>query len=211
MDGGHNAAAPSTVINSGSITAQGNTSGGQVELLGDQVAVSDGGRVNVSGGTGGGEVVINSDQQTTIEQGALISADALGSGNGGSVSVLSSGTTEFYGSISAVGAGSAGVGGSAEVSGSQLYLTGHADLTAANGTAGTLLLDPGSVTINHSSTSGGAQENTFGDSWISTQLGSSAVNISTANSTDDGSQDLIVNGTFDSGAQPPSLGTAATP
>ena len=90
----------------------------QVDRLncwGEQVAVSDGGRVNVSGGTGGGEVVINSDQQTTIEQGALISADALGSGNGGSVSVLSSGTTEFYRSISAVGAGSAGVGGSAEV------------------------------------------------------------------------------------------------
>ena len=105
---------------------------------GGNITLADGGNVDVSGDAGGGTVVINSDQQTTVEQGALISANALGSGNGGSVSVLSSGTTEFYGSISAVGAGSAGAGGSAEISGAQLYLSGHANLTSPSGVYGTL-------------------------------------------------------------------------
>src|SRR5262249_39781608 len=73
------------------------------------------------------------------------------SGKGGNVVVWSSQSTDYAGAISAHGAGAGtagGSGGNAEVSshGSLTY-AGSADLTAANGVKGNLLLDPDFIDI----------------------------------------------------------------
>ena len=214
-EGGHIylRASGGAVLNSGTVDASGTGSGatgGEVDIAGGQVTLAGGSQINVSGSAGGGTALIGGGwqgtdpatpnaQQTTVAPGATINASAVHSGNGGTVVVWSDNATTFGGQIFARGGAAGGNGGRAEVSGENLLVTGHAELTAANGTAGTLLLDPGTVTVDHSSTSGGAQNNTFGDSWISTQLGGGNLIISTANSTDGGSEDLTVNGTADVG------------
>ena len=170
VDGGHNATAPSTVINSGSITAQGSALGGQVKLLGDQVAVGDGAVVDVSGGTGGGTALIGGDlhganpavqnaQATFISPSAQIKADALTLGNGGKVVVWSDDATRFYGNISTRGGAQGGNGGFVEVSGNQsLVFEGNVDAAAPNGTAGQLLLDPNTLYIINGAKGTGDQD-----------------------------------------------------
>ncbi|WP_137935230.1 MBG domain-containing protein [Mesorhizobium comanense] len=81
----------------------------------------------------------------TVEAGATIAANGR-AGDGGNVVVWSDGRTDFAGTISAKGDSK---GGNAEVSGKAvLAYTGFADLSAANGAFGTLLLDPYNVTIS---------------------------------------------------------------
>src|SRR5204862_62910 len=118
VDGGHNAAAPATVINSGSIDARGlasGTRGGDVKVLGDHVGLFDAAVVDVSGDAGGGTALIGGDyrgqnaavqnaQATAISPAAQIRADAVRNGNGGKVVVWSDDFTRVYGSISARGA-----------------------------------------------------------------------------------------------------------
>jgi filamentous hemagglutinin family protein len=214
-DGGHIylRADGGSVLNSGTLNASGTgagAKGGQVDVIGGNINLASGSTIDVSGDAGGGTALIGGGphgadpsmpdaQQTTVAPGAVINASALNSGNGGNVVVWSDNLTTFGGEILARGGALAGNGGYAEVSGGNLLVSGHADLTAPAGADGLLLLDPGSVTINHGSSSGGAQNNTFGDSWVSTQLGSSSLIISTANSTDGGTENLTVNGTADAG------------
>src|SRR5208282_4761808 len=128
--GGHNAANPSSVVNSGTIEAQGNGAagqGGQVTITGDQITLTGGSTVDVSGQAGGGTALIGGGshgtdptvqdaQQTTVAAGANIDADAVTDGNGGNV-VVWSGDTTFAGAISARGGANGGNGGSVEVSG----------------------------------------------------------------------------------------------
>src|SRR6185503_3802262 len=91
------AAAAETVVNSlvnmnGLIDVSGQT-GGSVTITGNTVTV--GGTLNASGTNGGGSVKIGGDfhgqgstphaQYTTIEQGAVIDASAITSGDGGKV------------------------------------------------------------------------------------------------------------------------------
>ena len=183
--------------------------GGQVELLGDRVELLDQARVDASGDGGGGTVLIGGDlhganpditdsQNVYVGANVQIAADAITAGSGGKVVVWADQSTQMYGAITARGGSLWGNGGFVEVSGEQdLLITGHPDLTARAGVAGTLLLDPGSVTINHSSSSGGAQNNTFGDSYIESQLALGSLTISTANSADNLTQTLVVNGTAD--------------
>ncbi|HTT97447.1 MAG TPA: hypothetical protein VMF58_05320 [Rhizomicrobium sp.] len=85
--------------------------------------------------------------RTIVERGAVISADGE-NGKGGEVVVWSKNATRFAGAISARGSSGA-MAGFAEVSSrGRLTLTGHVDLTATHGGAGTLLLDPYNVTIS---------------------------------------------------------------
>ncbi|MDA0865466.1 MAG: filamentous hemagglutinin N-terminal domain-containing protein [Cyanobacteria bacterium] len=143
-----------TVVSSGDLTA----AGGTVQVLGNRVALTDQATVDVSSATGGGNVYIGGDyqgqgdlptaQQAVVEAGVQINADALETGDGGTVIVWADDATRFYGSITARGGGTAGDGGFVEVSGANsLGFWGAVDTTAAFGDRGTLLLDPTNITV----------------------------------------------------------------
>jgi hypothetical protein len=86
-----------------------------------------------------------------------IDASAQRTGDGGKVVVWADDTTRFGGHIAAHAGSESGNGGLAEVSGKQyLDYRGFTDLTAANGSTGTLLLDPSNITISTGANSGGA-------------------------------------------------------
>ncbi|WP_349602568.1 beta strand repeat-containing protein, partial [Azospirillum argentinense] len=140
--------------------------GGTVAVTGAAVTLTGTASLDASGGRGGA-VVVGGDYQggkdaarktlketvanaktTTVAAGARLSADGT-AGDGGSVVVWSDERTDFAGTIAARGAGTGGNGGSAEVSGKALLsFTGTADLRAASGKTGTLLLDPYNLTIS---------------------------------------------------------------
>jgi filamentous hemagglutinin family protein len=145
-----------TVINSGDLTA----AGGTVQVLGNQVNLVDQATINVSGETGGGNVFIGGEylgqgslptaQHTVVEAGVSINADALISGDGGTVIVWADDATEFAGSISARGGALSGNGGFVETSGAQslsVAPTARVDTTAAHGQGGLWLLDPADLTV----------------------------------------------------------------
>jgi hypothetical protein len=116
--------------------------------------------INVSGDTGGGNVFIGGEylgqgslptaQHTVVEAGVNINADALISGDGGTVIVWADDATEFAGSISARGGALSGNGGFVETSGAQslsVAPTARVDTTAAHGQGGLWLLDPADLTV----------------------------------------------------------------
>ena len=159
MDGGHNAVNPATVINSGTIDASG-TTGGMVEMLGDNVGLFDNALVDVSGNAGGGTALIGGDlhgansaiqdaEHTFISPDATIKADALTQGNGGEIVVWSDDVSRDFGTLSATGGSAGGNGGFMEVSSKGvLDFDGAVDLNAPAGIGGTLLLDPVNITIS---------------------------------------------------------------
>ncbi|MEX2138898.1 MAG: tandem-95 repeat protein [Pirellulales bacterium] len=146
--------------------------GGRIEVLGPVVALLDSAVINASGDAGGGTVLIGGDfqghnpeipnsQYALVTAGCRIHADALVEGDGGTVVVWSDLNTHFYGHATARGGSTAGDGGLVEVSGKEnLTFRGSADLTAANGLMGTLLLDPLDITIANGSGDGAADGTT---------------------------------------------------
>ncbi|MBE9158219.1 filamentous hemagglutinin N-terminal domain-containing protein [Nodosilinea sp. LEGE 06152] len=157
-----------TTIASGTLDASdaapGGT-GGTIDVLGNRVALLDA-TLQASGSAGGGTVRVGGDyrgqgtvpnaEQTYVGAGSTIAADALAEGDGGRVIVWADDATRFYGAISAGGGVASGDGGFAEVSGHEtLVYDGTANMSAANGAAGTLLLDPRNIRIaDEPSTSG---------------------------------------------------------
>ncbi|MEO1094599.1 MAG: filamentous hemagglutinin N-terminal domain-containing protein [Cyanobacteria bacterium J06638_28] len=146
-----------TVTSEGALTA----TAGTVQVLGNQIMLSDQAAIDVSGTTGGGTVRVGGDyqgngmipnaQQTRIASGANIWADAGASGDGGSVIVWADGITEFGGTISARGGIQGGDGGFIETSGAAALMiqnTAQVDTHAVHGQTGTWLLDPVELTIN---------------------------------------------------------------
>ncbi|WP_343883867.1 filamentous hemagglutinin N-terminal domain-containing protein, partial [Rhodanobacter caeni] len=198
-------AAGGNTENSGAINVSG-AQGGSVQLLSDQ-NVSVTGHVDASGSHGGGSIRVGGGYQggeglqaaavTYVGPGASLNADAVDSGNGGSVVLWSNTATGFKGSISARGGAAGGNGGMAEVSSlGYLAFDGFADLRAPHGAWGTLLLDPNDITISDdvdanpvapggfdasgAFTPGDATAaSTINTATIVTQLGSSDVNIKT--------------------------------
>ncbi len=152
----------STLVNvSGVLDASGKatgTSGGTVDIRGAQVTLADGAQINVSGNVNGGTALIGGDYQgsgnglnatdTVVSSNASINADSLSTGNGGKVIVWAEDHTEFDGTITARGGQQSGNGGLVKVSGKNtLSFNGNVDASAKHGSAGTLLLDPGNLTI----------------------------------------------------------------
>jgi hypothetical protein len=151
-----------TLIVSGTIDASNaaaGETGGTVRLFGGHVDLVDGARIDVSGDAGGGTVLIGgglpgrdaptSALTTFVGPDVVIRADALRSGDGGTVIVWADQATDFAGAISARGGPSGGSGGFAEVSGRESFaFRGLADLSAPSGAAGRLLLDPATVDID---------------------------------------------------------------
>ena len=149
-----------TLLASGVIEAKGSEDkGGEVQLLGTRVGLVGNALVDASGERGGGTVLVGGDFQgknpdvqnatkNYIARDVTIRADALADGDGGKVVVWADDWTKYYGSISARGGAAGGHGGSVEVSGKrELDFNGVVDVLAAHGKAGSVLLDPGSITI----------------------------------------------------------------
>lgn len=136
--------------------------GGEVQVLGDQVALNDNAVVDVSGARGGGMALIGGGfqgkadgvvnaQQTFVGADARIKADGGANGDGGTVVVWADELTRYYGNISARGGVSGGDGGNVEVSGKvNLAFDGEVDVKAATGASGSVLLDPRDLTIRSS-------------------------------------------------------------
>ncbi|MDX8438520.1 MBG domain-containing protein [Mesorhizobium australafricanum] len=181
----------------GTLDASAKTGGkaGKVSVTGRKLKLK-GAVVDALGKEGGGSVKIGGDKQgsgtlqhaetTEIDKDTTISADATGSGDGGTVIVWSDEQTDFAGKISARGGEISGNGGFVEVSGKQrLGFTGSADLRARFGYTGDLLLDPYNVTIsNAAGNTGGSMSANTNDSVINVAtlqnlLASANVTIST--------------------------------
>ena len=181
----------SGTVNATSVVAE----GGRIYLKGTKAVTLTAGSVTEANGAKGGEITVTSAEATTVEHGALIQANARQNGDGGKVLVWSDGTTVFDGSIEAKGGVQSGNGGFAEVSGLQgLGVTGHADLSAPNGKAGEMLLDPGSITI--STAASNAATGTLNNAWVNTQLGNSSLTLATTDAgftTNGATEDITVN------------------
>ena len=141
------------------------TKGGQVEVLGNRVAVMDKAEIDASGENGGGKIMIGGDYQgknpdiqnasiSYFGPDASLKADATGVGAGGTVIIWSDDTTRAYGNISARGGALGGDGGFVETSGKR-YLDAQGirvNVGASNGQAGSWLLDPSNINIVASGT-----------------------------------------------------------
>lgn len=140
----------------GSISARRAALGGLIHATAQHVALRRSAVLDASGEYGGGEVLlgggwqgqdarISNAQSTTAEEGATIKADALQSGNGGTVVLWSDGTTRTSAAISATGGVLAGNGGRVETSGRaflDVKVAPRVQALAALGRGGDWLLDP---------------------------------------------------------------------
>jgi len=153
----------STTLGAGSVTSASASAGaagkgGEIQVLGRQVAIEGQASVDASGQLGGGTVLVGGDyqggngvqraQSTSVAAGASLRADATVDGKGGKVVLWSDGATRAYGSVSARGAGK-GDGGLVETSGHVLDVNGML-VNAAGGKAGkngSWLLDPYDIEV----------------------------------------------------------------
>ncbi|MFZ3323211.1 MAG: filamentous hemagglutinin N-terminal domain-containing protein [Usitatibacter sp.] len=209
-----------TMLDAGSVTsARGAGEGGTIHILGDHVGLIGDALVDASGQTGGGAVLVGGDfhganaaiqdaSATFIGADTTIRADAIESGDGGHVAVWSTGATRAYGQISAQGGRDSGNGGFAEVSGAGFLDYGaRTDLRAGHGSAGTLLLDPNSVTIQNSGPtdqtvtgvtgsftfSGGPASSILTVADLQSQLGLGNVTVTTTGGTGGSGQITVAN------------------
>lgn len=107
--------------------------------------------VSAVGEVNAGSVNLFATNGLSLHSGSLITANAGLNGNGGEVIVYSPNMTLFWegARIEAKGGSLSGNGGFAEVSGKEyMVFQGRIDLTAANGSLGTLLIDPKNITIS---------------------------------------------------------------
>ncbi|HFC29810.1 MAG TPA: filamentous hemagglutinin N-terminal domain-containing protein, partial [Oceanospirillales bacterium] len=153
----------STILVDGSIDASGRSqgeTGGDVEILGDNIALGFGTIIDASGDQGGGDIKIGGDylgsgstptaKNTYIDKQVLIANDAITNGSGGRTIIWSDDTTKFHGNIFARGGVDGGNGGFAETSGKKyLKADGFVDLSPRHesGLKGQYLLDPNNITI----------------------------------------------------------------
>jgi filamentous hemagglutinin family protein len=164
-------ASGATTLGAGSSTsATAAGKGGEIQVLGAQVAIEGGASVDASGQLGGGAVLVGGDyqggnnvqraQSTRVDAGASIRADATVDGNGGKIVLWSDGDTRAHGSLSARGAGNnGGNGGLIETSGHVLDVNGIAVNAAGakggkGGKNGSWLLDPYDIEVVAGGTAG---------------------------------------------------------
>lgn len=171
-----------TVKVAGKVTARGEKEGekgGEIIVTGTLLTADQTAIIDASGWAGGGKLLIGGDYlggkatnediarfHFTMEDepiasataaflmdGSQLKADALMDGDGGKVVVWSEEATVSAADISAKGGSQSGDGGFIETSGGYLQVEKVADATAANGAAGTWLLDPLDITIDRTSNS----------------------------------------------------------
>lgn len=132
--------------------------GGRIDLTGASIRIHDsadvsgdglasGGRIRVGGDFQGQDTGLREADSVRVLKGASITADS-GAGDAGRVIVWSNGAMEFYGEVSASAAGPVGNGGLVEVSGKRdLRFDGTARVGSLGGRVGSVLFDPGNVTV----------------------------------------------------------------
>ncbi len=148
---------------SGTLDASGadaGQTGGRIVVTGDHVALTDSARLDASGQTGGGVVLVGGGYQgqdttvanaltTVMGRDVIITADALSTGDGGTVVLWSQGQTQAFGAVAARGGALSGAGGLVETSGHTVSTAGlRVDTLAALGKTGLWLLDPVNYTIS---------------------------------------------------------------
>jgi len=170
--------------------------GGEVKVLGESVTLQATARVDVSGDQGGGVALIGGNVQgqgpeqraagTLVTGGALIAADALSTGNGGTVVVWSDGHTRFDGAITARGGAAGGDGGFVETSGKETLgiATGKVDASAPKGKGGQWLLDPRNVEIAAATANGALAASTFTPTADNATVAASAIQAALNAGTD---------------------------
>lgn len=169
--------------------------GGAIDITGDKIAILVGSKIDASGHhapkggkQAGGDIHIGGGYQGKgdiqnakllyVEKDVAINNSAIDAGDAGRTILWSDGATSFAGSIFANGGAQGGDGGFAEVSGKNyLSFLGSADLRAANGRAGTLLLDPTDITISSAADSAGISFG--GGAFTDTTTASSNLNVTT--------------------------------
>ncbi|MCF7789029.1 MAG: filamentous hemagglutinin N-terminal domain-containing protein [Prosthecobacter sp.] len=191
------AAATTVTIIDGTIRADAASgTGGVIRLGGTSLTLGGEALISASGATGGGSIFagggaqgldasIANATQVEIQQGAILAANAITSGSGGTVVAFASDQLTFYGSLQARGGQTIGDGGQAELSGKRALilesLTGSIDLSSPQGNAGTLLLDPNDILITGSvagnTITNPAQANTLKASDISAWLDTNCGNL----------------------------------
>lgn len=140
-----------SVDHSGQIVAE----GGRVQLSVATVRQLVDNLINVSGvvratsfTNSPGQISLHGDAATRVTMSGTLDASASGQGDGGTVNVLSDGSTQFTGRILARGGAAGGNGGAVEVSAKgQIGFMGDVDVSAAHGKAGSLLIDPVNLRI----------------------------------------------------------------
>ncbi len=155
VDGSTSLAAGTNVVRGRVDVSSVGEAGGQVKLLGNVIRL-DKLVVDASGGQGG-SVLVGGDRQgqgdllrasqVQIDQGSVLRADALGSGQGGRAVVWSDGVTQVAGTVTATA--QVGEGGFIETSGKQtLSIEGASvDASSLQGQGGDWLLDPSDIVI----------------------------------------------------------------
>ncbi|WP_395408716.1 beta strand repeat-containing protein [Pseudoduganella sp. UC29_106] len=181
-----------TSLEAGSVTsARGAGKGGDIQILGKQVALTGDARVDASGAQGGGSVLVGGDyqganpsvpnaKQTYVGKDAVISVDAVDNGDGGKVVVWGDDAASVHGTITARGGAAGGNGGFTETSAHTLDVAGlYVDAGAAHGKHGTWLLDPWDIEVN--ATGGGVVNDVLaflnGATSGLTQIAVSALNL----------------------------------
>jgi filamentous hemagglutinin family protein len=144
---GANEAGKTAVKNGGSITAasaQLKAANGNLYAL----AINNSGTIRATTVRHqGGHIFLTADSGTVVNSGTLDASATACGGHGGTVVMKSAhGTAIDSGTILARG-GQGGAGGQAEVSGKILEYHGTTDLTAPNGTTGTITFDPANIII----------------------------------------------------------------
>lgn len=165
--------------------------GGSVVVEGDSISVgggamvdasgANGGSVRIGGGFQGRDADVRNALDASVAVGSVIRADGLETGTdegrAGSVVIWSDGDTLFSGEISAQGTVR---GGFVEVSGKErLGFDGVVSTLAADGTAGTLLLDPRNGIISTATHSVAGSPFIINRNTLQTALGSNHVVVST--------------------------------
>ena len=192
------AGAGGDVIVTGKVTADGGaagTTGGAVAINSSgTVTLAPGAKVTASGPAGGGTIAVGTTlkraaggpsvtaahtaKAVVVDHGATIAADATATGNGGTVTVLSTASTTMNGLITAKGGKKGGNGGKVEVSGGSLSITtGSINVAAPLGSLGTILFDPLNLDIV---ASGGNLDGTFSGSVTTAQDTGNTDSLSTS-------------------------------
>ena len=199
------------VILSGTIDARGTEPGqrgGDVTVTGSQIGLL-GATIDASGSAGGGVIRIGGDaygsgdmarsSATFVDVTSVVRADAIDSGNGGTIIFWGDGALRFFGTATATG-GNGGNGGFIETSGHSGLTINPLRMDASagrGGRAGTWLIDPYDIEITTASdlnftftpdgsSTGGLFEGTGSPSQISASaieaqlLGGTTVTITTA-------------------------------
>lgn len=187
------------LLEAGSVTSATGAAGtgGQIQVLGEQVGLLGNAKVDASGATGGGMVLLGGDyqgknaavqnaRQVLVGKDASVVADAVNSGNGGKVIAWGNESAQVHGSISARGGAQGGDGGFVETSGHYLAVDGiRVNTSAARGKRGNWLLDPYDIDVVQGAGGDLANVDQFSDmpSTGSTSIGADTISGATSDVT----------------------------